>query len=100
MSEMQQPKQIWFCWDFITPVNYNIILSSLVFPLPTFAWRLAALRNLSPREEGKKKGKRPKFPSPGNSHKSQYGMSCHRLPLGGVHTLYTAANNPVQTGSS
>lgn len=71
---MEQPKNILSCWDFLTPVNYILILSFLLFPLPTSAPDTGSTEKfVSPP---KKKWKRGREKESQGRDKGQFSWPC------------------------
>lgn len=56
MPQVEKPKHTSFCWDFLTPVNYDLTLSFLFFPFPTSVFE-AGSSGKSVSSEERRRGK-------------------------------------------
>lgn len=75
MPKMEQPKHILFCWDLITPVNYNLTLSFLFFPLPTFAPDTGSTEKFVSSED-RRRGKEEGEKKNQKRDKAQFSLPC------------------------
>lgn len=103
---MEQPKNILSCWDFLTPVNCILILSFLLFPLPTSAPETGSTEKfVSPQKKRKRRREKKiaqgrdkaQFSWPDVSHKSHYGRCTWRCTW---LCMAATRQNPVWTGCS